>query len=133
MGSFMEVSISFDAGNSLVRATLHGPFSLFEAQATFLETLAALRRHQAGKVLIDGRTITGAPETVERFYYGEFVASAVADLSSHYLSYVPQFVYVLLPPVLDQNRIGETVAVHRGMHVKAFHDLAAAEDWLGVA
>jgi hypothetical protein len=126
----MELNFTFDAGNRLVRATLSGHFSLSDAETTFMKVLDALVQHQAKKVLIDGRAITGEPEPMERFYYGEFVADAVADLNKRGVSHVPKFAYVLVEPVLDPERFGETVAVNRGMSVKAFDNLGEAEEWL---
>lgn len=129
----MELTFTFDAGNHLIRASLAGPFSLSDAETTFMKILDALVQHQAKKVLIDGRTITGEPEPIERFYYGEFVADAVANLNNRGLAHGPQFAYVLVVPVLDRHRFGETVAQNRGMYVKAFDNLGAAEHWLGIA
>jgi hypothetical protein len=129
----MELTITFEAGDHLLRATLTGPFSLSDAQATFVNILDAVVQHQAGKILIDGRAITGEPETLERFYYGKFVADAVADLNSRGRAHAPQFAYVLVAPILDSQRFGETVALNRGMYVKAFDNMSAAEHWLGIA
>ena len=42
------------------------------------------------------------------------------------------FAYVLEEPILDQGRFGETVAVNRGMRVRAFDSLEAARGWLEV-
>jgi hypothetical protein len=36
----------------------------------------AVARYKAMKVLFDGRKITGNPETMERFYYGEFASQS---------------------------------------------------------
>jgi len=129
----MELTFTFDASNHLLHATLAGRFSLSDAQTTFVGILGALVQHQAKKVLVDGRAITGEPETMERFYYGKFVADALLDSINHGLVDAPQFAYVLLEPVLDRRRLGETVAVNRGMFVKVFDNLGAAEHWLGIA
>ena len=58
-----------------------GEFSLEEAKRTFLEMLEAVARHKVRKVLFDGRGLAGEPKTMERFYYGEFVARAVAEFA----------------------------------------------------
>lgn len=129
----MKLTFTFDAGKRLLRAALTGPFSLSDAQTTFMKILDALVQHEAKKVLIDGCSVTGEPETVERFYYGEFVAKAVVDLNNRGLAHRPQFAYVLVAPVLDRHRFGEMVAVNRGMYVKTFDNLGAAEHWLGIA
>lgn len=129
----MEVTFTFDADNCLVHATLAGPFSLSDAQTTFMRILDALVQHQAKKVLVDGRAITGEPATMERFYYGKFVADALLDSINRGVGEVPQFAYVLVEPVRDRRRLGETVALNRGMFLKVFDNLGAAEQWLGIA
>ena len=129
----MELTFTIDAGNHLLRATLAGPFSLSEAETTFIEILEGVIQHQAKKVLIDGRTIMGKPTTMERFYYGKLAAEEVTGLRRRGVAPIPQFAYVLLPPVLDSQRFGECVAVNRGMHLKVFDNLPAAEQWLEIA
>jgi hypothetical protein len=111
-----------------VRAT--GKFSLDEAKGTFLQIMDAVALHRTKHVLFDGRTITGNPETIERFYYGEFAAATVAQRKNRGKSGDTRFAYVLKEPVLDPERFGETVAVNRGMHVKAFDNLEEALKWL---
>jgi hypothetical protein len=110
-----------------------GEFSLKEAKRSFLEMLDAVARYKVKKVLFDGRSITGNPETMERFYYGEFAAKAVIEYSDRGVARTTQFAYVLEYPVLDPGRFGETVAVNRGMHVKVFDNLEDALEWLGIA
>src|SRR5215469_11883895 len=99
-----------------VRAT--GEFSLEEAKRNFLEMMEAVALHGTKRVLVDGRTITGHPRTIERFYYGEFTADAVAHHQTRNASGAIRFAYVLREPVLDPGRFGETVAVNRGMLIK---------------
>ena len=79
MGNHMELSFTFDSGNSLIRAMLSRPFSLSDAETTFMKIIDALVQHQAKKVLIDGRTITREPKTMERFRYSKFVADTVTN------------------------------------------------------
>ena len=116
----------------LLRVIATGEFSLSEAQRTFLEILDAVAQHKSEKVLFDGRDITGDPDTIQRFLYGEFVASEVMRLlEERGIPRAPQFAYVLHEPVLDPLRFGETVAANRGMWVKAFDNLEDGLGWLG--
>ena len=110
-----------------------GNFSLEEAKRTFLEILEAVARHRVEKVLFDGCKLTGNPTAMERFYYGEFTAKSVARFGDRGVSPVTQFAYILREPVLDLRRLGETVAVNRGMFVKAFDNLEDALGWLRIA
>jgi hypothetical protein len=124
------MDLSTNNSSDLLYASLSGEFSLDEAKRTFLQILEGVERFEVKKVLVDGRAITGHPTTMERFYYGEFVAHAVIDLCMKRNRTVPKFSYVLLKPVLDGQRLGETVALNRGMNVKTFDDLDDALKWL---
>ena len=127
----MEItSFQFDANDSLLRITLAGAFSLPEAKAQFVDTVGGIAKHQAKNILIDGRALTGAPIAIERFLYGEFVAKIIAGLGENGVSRTPRFAYVMVEPVLDRHRLGEAVATNRGVDVKAFDKLSAAEEWL---
>ena len=43
---------------------------------------------------------------------------------------MPRFSYVMHEPLRDPGRLGETVAVNRGMDVKVFETLEDAIEWL---
>lgn len=127
----MGMVLRINAEPGWLRAVATGEFSLEEAERTFLDLLEAVALHKAEKVLFDGRELTGEPATIHRFLYGAFVAEAVMKCIS--IRCVPrtlQFAYVLKEPVLDPRRFGETVAVNRGMWVKAFDNLDDALGWL---
>ena len=110
-----------------------GEFSLDEAKQTFLEMIDSILENRSEKVFFDGRQVVGNPRVIERFYYGEFVADAVDRLrQSAGYDGAPQFAYVLREPVLDPQRLAETVAVNRGVNVKAFENMPEAIEWLGL-
>ena len=127
----MKLNISAESGFLRVRAM--GSFSLAAAQSTFIEMLEAVARNKAGKVLFDGKGLAGNPRFIERFFYGEFAAQTVANFAARGVSPATKFAYILRPPLLDAERFGETVAVNRGMNVKAFENLPDALGWLGIA
>jgi hypothetical protein len=128
----MILRISAESG--LLRVIATGEFSLAEAKRTFLEILDAVAQHKSERILFDGRELKGDPDTIQRFLYGEFAAHAVGRcIRERGISPAPQFAYVLQEPILDPKRFGETVAVNRGMWVKAFDNLEDAFGWLGVA
>jgi len=129
MGMILRIS----AGSGLLRVIATGEFSLAEAKRTFLEILDAVLQHKSERILFDGRELKGDPDTIQRFLYGEFAADAVRRcIKGCGIPPTPQFAYVLQEPVLDPQRFGETVAVNRGMWVKAFDNLEDALGWLGV-
>ena len=124
------MDVSLNHSGEILCASLSGEFSLGEAQRTFLEILEAVEQHDVDKILVDGRAVTGRPTTMERFHYGDFIASAVLELCIRRGRRAPRFTYVLLAPVLDDQRLGETVAVNRGMIVKTFDNVENAMRWL---
>ena len=110
VGGKMSMNIETCPELDFLRVNATGNFSLEEAKRTFLEMLEAVGRHKAEKVLFDGRRLTGEPNTMERFYYGEFAAQAVRRFADRGVSPGTLFAYVLEEPVLDPRRFGETVA-----------------------
>ena len=125
----MEIECRLE--NDTLHAVATGEFSLEEAERTFLELLEEIKHTKAQKIMLDGRTLIGTPIVVERFYYGEFVANTVEQLVRNgWKGASPQFAYVLREPMLDPLRLGETVAVNRGMNVKAFTNTKEALQWL---
>jgi hypothetical protein len=132
-GVKMSMKLKVCPESGFLRVDAVGKFSLGEAKRTFLEMLEAVAQHKVRKVLFDGRGLAGEPKTIERFFYGEFVARAIAEFADRgMVSGATQFGYVLDEPVLDTRRFGETVAVNRGMFVKTFDNLQDALGWLGV-
>src|SRR5262249_23474324 len=95
----------------------------------FLEMLEAVVQYQAKKVLFDGRTLKGNPDYVERFYYGEFAANKTRRLVLEH-GIVPRFAYVITAALRHPARLGELVAVNRGMSVKTFETPEEACEWL---
>lgn len=125
--------LGLTAVSDYVYVTATGEFSLDDAQRSFLEMLESVAVAKPTKVLFDGRMLIGEPEMIERFYYGEFAARSVASFASRGVSLATRFAYVLEEPMLDPDRFGETVAVNRGMIVRAFDNLEAARAWLAAA
>jgi hypothetical protein len=127
----IKLEVCPDSG--FLRVGAVGEFSLGEARRTFLEMLEAVALHKVSKVLFDGRGVAGEPATIERFYYSEFAAQAVAEFADRgMLSRATKFGYVLEEPMLDPERFGETVAVNRGMCLKVFDNLQDARGWLEI-
>lgn len=127
------MTLTIGPRNRVLYVSVSGEFSLDEAKRTFQEIIDAMRANNSRKVYFDGRRILGNPEVIERFYYGEFIADQVSALeNSGGYEGSPQFAYVLLEPVLDPQRLGETVALNRGVHVKAFDNTKEAVEWLGI-
>src|SRR5262245_9098390 len=92
--------------SDILHVDVMGELSVEEAKRAFLEMLEAVVEYQAKKVLIDGRTLKGNPDYVERFYYGEFAANATRRLALEH-GIVPRFAYVITAALRHPNRLGE--------------------------
>ena len=123
----LQQKIHFQAGLLSVEAS--GDFSLESAQQAFLEMLESVAQHKAEKILLDARNVEGQPEALERFFYGEFAARESRRIVDEH-NIVPRFAYVMHHPLSDSKRLGETVALNRGMNVKVFETLKDAIEWL---
>ena len=127
----MSMKIEIEDDEGLLRVVASGGFSMASALSKFLEILDAVERTGARKILVDGRTVIGKPEVIERFIYGEFAAKAVARyMMGGAARRTPQFAYVLHIPMRDPHRFGETVAVNRGVWIKVFGSVDEALEWL---
>ena len=123
----IQQNMHFQSG--LLSVDASGEFSLEDAKQAFLELLKAIAHYQAEKILFDGRKVKGKPGDLERFYYGEFAARETHKLVVEH-KIVPRFAYVIHEPLRDPTRLGETVAVNRGMNVKTFETSEDAIEWL---
>ena len=126
-GVGIQQNMHFESGLLWVGAI--GDFSLEDAEQAFLEMLEAVAQHKAEQILFDGRHVKGNPKDIERFYYGEFAARETRRIVVEH-NIVPRFGYVLHEPLRDPARLGETVAVNRGMLIKVFAVPEDAFEWL---
>jgi stage II sporulation SpoAA-like protein len=115
--------------SGLLKVDASGEFSLEDARQAFREMLGAVVQYKAEKILIDGRNVKGFPTDLERFIYGEFVASETQKIVKKY-RIAPRFAYVIHEPLRDSERLAETVAVNRGMDIKIFETSEDAFEWL---
>ena len=113
-----------------LRAIASGEFQIRPAQRQFMDLLDSMIQNAADRVLFDGRLVTGDVTVLERYLYGSFAAQVSSRLPARAFAEVPKFAYVLEHPVLDPNRLGETVARNRGMSLRAFDNYEEALAWL---
>ena len=128
----MGIVLSISTEPEFLRVIAEGEFELEAAKENFIEILEAVARYRSEKVLLDGRALSGEMTTMERFYYGEFVAQAIAGSRERGIARLPKFAYVLKQPILDPRRLAETVAVNRGVEMRFFDNFSDALTWLGV-
>jgi hypothetical protein len=75
----MSIQQNMHIESGLLSVEASGDFSLEDAKQTFLGMLGAVAHHKAEKILFDGRNVIGKPGDMERFYYGEFAATEIAQ------------------------------------------------------
>jgi len=127
----MSMHIEIVLESEFLRVNVSGVFSLEDAQQDFLTIMERVAQFDVTKVLIDARSATGSPDIIERFFYGKFAADKLWEfIIERGVSAATQFAYVLVEPLRDPRRFGETVAVNRGMTLKTFDNLVDACDWL---
>jgi len=126
----MSMLAQIQPESDVLNAVITGTFSLEEAKRTFLEILEAVALQKSKGILIDGRTLVGKPEVIERFYFSNYAAEMAISYEGRGVPAGTPFAYVLREPVLDPKRFGETVAVNRCMNVKAFENPEEALKWL---
>lgn len=78
-------------------------------------------KNHARKILIDARAFSGRLSVMQRL---QVAVALVARLGPY------QVAGVMTEPSLDRQRLGETMAVNRGAHLKMFTSVAEAHAWL---
>lgn len=92
----------------------------------------AIEEHQAAKILVDVRTVTGAPSDLERIHHAEMAAEKYKAFLTAGKIKPCRFAYLGNQPQIDKTRLGEATAINRGMNVKVTNDAVSAFDWLVV-
>lgn len=123
----IQQKMHFESG--LLSVDASGEFSLEDAKQAFLELHGSVVQYKAEKILLDGRDVKGKPQDMERFHYSVFAARETHRIVVEH-NLVSRFAYVVREPLRDRERLGETVAVNRGMDVKVFETLEDAIEWL---
>lgn len=123
--------MQFDWKEGYLLATVDGEYSMAYAREALSQVLDALGERGIERALVDGRELTGSPVAMERFDFGEFSAAATGAFTRRHPGRpAPRIAFVLRTPVLDPERLAETVAVNRGADCRMFDDADAALRWL---
>jgi hypothetical protein len=123
-----QQSVMWDAYMGTIHALILSKVAGLDAatkQTIWLQT----EQGNAEKILLDGRNVKGKPQDMERFHYSVFAARETHRIVVEH-NLVSRFAYVVHEPLRDRERLGETVAVNRGMDVKVFEILEDAIEWL---
>ncbi len=121
----IEVAVVVEDEYLCLRCT--GLCSPAEVKMLISRTVDAVLEHRKSRVLIDANGVTGDLSTMERFDCSVFLAE---EINLRALGKLAKITVVAKEPPLDPQRFGETVAVNRGVNVKAFTVLDEAIAWL---
>ena len=109
---------------------LEGEYDLPEIPRILQGIIDGCVDHKATKVLIDLRSLAGNMTSMERFNIAQaFALKYFDELKAGRISPI-RFAYLGNYPMIDPNKFGETVAVNRGLTLKATTELKEALDWL---
>lgn len=100
-----------------------------DIDATLRRIFAACVEHRAGRVLVDFRLVVGDTTTMRRLMFG----LAMADLNYAHLAagdHPVRFAFLGEEPLVEPARLGETVAVNRGVDVRVSTDPEEAMQYL---
>ncbi len=110
-----------------IRATMKPDFGLDYFRHVLLRISDASSLHDLGKVLIDGRDVVLKADftVLELYEVAQFIRDTFTR-GSHRIALVAK------PEHITPDKFVENVAVNRGLNLKAFSDIDAAREWLGV-
>jgi hypothetical protein len=121
----MTIQVEKKLGQDFAEIVCHGQYSTSGLLKALDEGLDFAAANGLRALLMDVFSITGAPDTMDRFELG----SKGAELQISKPSLVT-IAFVGKQPQIDAERFGETVAVNRCADVKVFEDRDEAIRWL---
>lgn len=126
----MSYQVQASMHGDILAVVLEGTFEFNELGDLLDGMFADCAKHQALRVLVDLRGLSGDPSTLERFGTGTLFASKY--MAARVAGRIPtcRFAFVGTPPLIEAKRFGETVAVNRGVPLRVFFDPTEARKWL---
>ena len=128
----MALTVKTELRKEYLYALVEGVFDFSSSIQTTHLILEACARHQAVKVLIDYRTATGNMTDPERLQYAEISVGKYRELLTVGTIKSCRFVWLGKVPLVDPKRLGEAVALNRGMMLRVTQVLDEAFVFLGV-
>ena len=128
----MALTTRIEPKKEYIEVHIEGPFDFQSSLAVNDQILGSIEKYKATRILVDFRKVTGTLEPMERFHYAD-------DFSKKYLEMIQagrikhsRLVFLGNYPQFDRNRFDETVAVNRGVSVRATDDPQEVWEWLGI-
>jgi len=115
----MDLSIDKQERSGYLTCTITGKWVTDDLKQ-YADTIGAeLARRGHKRLLVDMATVVGPPPEIDRFYMGEYIASALRGIK---VAIVYKKVY--------ENKFFEDTAVNRGAYLMVFPDKETALTWL---
>lgn len=112
-------------------AEVSGGVSVKQARELFGRLLGEYVRTESKCILVDCRRLAGTLSVMERYDLGlQLFDGHLQMIESGRVP--PQIAIVAVPPLFDGGRLMESVAVNRGVRLRAVQTLEEAASWLGM-
>lgn len=127
----MPLTFSAQQHGSLLYVTVSGTPDVAAAKRAYDVLLAQSAQSGVTGLLADCRGVEESPGDLERYQIATSIAQLNGELMRHGGS-PPRIALVATPPVFDPSMFLETVAVNRGVELRAFTTMREAADWLQI-
>lgn len=128
----MALTTKIEPRKDYLCVRIEGPFELQSSYLVSNAILDAVEKNQATKIFVDFRGVTGNLEPMERFQYAEMFSKKYMMLLNAARIKRARFAFLGKYPQWDPQKFDETVAVNRGVSIRATNDPKEAFEWLGV-
>ena len=128
----MNMKLEITNEPDYLHTKISGKFSFTEANDYFVKIMEAAAQYGVDRILLDCITLEGTMTTFQRFQYSSFVINQIDEFSKLGVPRGIRLAYVVLPPIADPGRFGETFAVNRGVNVRIFDTIDEAINWLEI-
>jgi hypothetical protein len=128
----MALTTKIELRKEYLYALLEGEFDFQSALASTDLILEACIQHQSNKILADFRSVIGRMNDNERIHYAELSHEKYRNFLEKGHIKNCRFAWLGKVPLVDPKRLGEAVALNRGMIIRVTTELDQAFVWLGV-
>lgn len=104
-----------------------GHSTVEEVKKVFVKVVDVALEHKKSRVLVDANKVTGTFSIFERYEVSELLAREVIQRA---IGKKLKIAICGQEPLIDPQRLGETVAKNRGVNLKVTTDLNEAKRWL---
>jgi hypothetical protein len=127
----MGLKLTAEVLGPLLYVTVEGASEVGAAKEAYAAMLEQSVEADVPAILFDCRGVRTAPAELDRY----FIATNIAEMNAALVrrgGTPPRIAVVATPPVFDPGLFLETVAVNRGVELRAFTSIEPAMEWLRV-